>query len=135
MVDLLKTAMTQQANYSQGHSHLHATPYQSMSWQAESPGPAASGSHRQRGVPQNPDPQRAVGFTGQPAYPAPERRVESAYQFSPPTEDPESVGRSVVNRCLALAHRNEYLRPRFQGTTKDGKLYGSYVPGGLDRKL
>ena len=78
-MELLKTAMTQQAQYSQGHLHLHETHYQSMSRQAESPGPAASGSHRQHGVPQYPDPQRAMGFTGQPAYPTPKRCMELAY--------------------------------------------------------
>src|SRR3954463_7879820 len=77
-MDLLKTAITQQAQYSQGHSHLHATPYQSMSRQAESVGPAVSSSHRQHGAPQHPDPQRAVGIANKPTYPAPERRVESA---------------------------------------------------------
>ena len=81
-MELLKTAMTQQAQYLQGHSHLHATPYQSMSWQAEMPGLAMSGSHRQHGEPQHPDPQRAVGFTNQPAYPAPS--IVSSWQSSSP---------------------------------------------------
>src|SRR4051812_40572848 len=49
-MELLKTVMTQQAQYSQGHSHLHGTPYQSMSLQEDSPGPAESSSHRQHGV-------------------------------------------------------------------------------------
>src|SRR4051812_20809458 len=85
-MELLKTAMNQQAQYSQGYSHLHGTPYQSMSRQAESPGPAASSSHRQQRGPQNPDPRRPMVFIGQLAYPAPEHRVESAIQFPPPTK-------------------------------------------------
>src|SRR4051812_16393219 len=117
-MELLKTAMMQQAQYSQGHSHLHVTPYHSVSRKAESPDPAMSGSHRQHGEPQHSDPQRAVGFTNQPTYPTPERRVESAIQFPPPIENTESVGRSAVNRCLGLAPRNAHLSPDFKGPRK-----------------
>src|SRR4051812_29603526 len=102
-MELLKMAMTQQAQYSQVYSHLHATPYQSMSRQAESPGPTASGSHRQQKTQHNPDPQRIVGFTGQPAYTAAECHPEPSIQFPSPTENTESIGRSTVNGCLASA--------------------------------
>ena len=44
--------------------------------------------------------------------------MESAYQFPPPTEDLESVGKSTVNRCLAPALRNAYLPTDFKGPRK-----------------
>ena len=64
------------------------------------------------------DPQRAVGFTGQPAYPAPECRMESAYQLPSPTENLESVGRSTVNQWLAPSLRNASLPADFKAPRK-----------------
>src|SRR4051812_42207492 len=98
---LLKTTMTQQANYSRGHSHLHETPYQSVSRQAESSGPAASGSHRQHEAP-----QRTVGVAGQPTY-------QPSH-----SENIESVGRSTVNRWLVPALRNASLPADFKAPRK-----------------
>src|SRR3954469_5789370 len=43
-VDFLKTAITQQGQYSQGAPYIHGTPYRSESRQAEWPAPEASGS-------------------------------------------------------------------------------------------
>ena len=45
-IDLLKIAITQQAQYSQGFQYLHETPYRSVSRQVDSPAPAGSSSHR-----------------------------------------------------------------------------------------
>src|SRR3954462_6648213 len=81
VMDFLKTSITQQAQYSQELSYLHATPYQSVSRQVDSPGPAVSSSHRQHGAPPAPGPQRAVRITNQLANPTPERRVGSVIQL------------------------------------------------------
>src|ERR1041385_5978808 len=73
-IDLLKTAITQQAQYSQGFQYLHETPYHSASRQAHSPAPAGS-SHRQRHAPP-PDPPGAIRLQDIPSKLYPERRIE-----------------------------------------------------------
>src|ERR1041385_4446324 len=82
-VDLLRTAITQQDQYSQGVPYIHGTPFRSVSRQEESPAIAASGSQRHHKVPLTPP-----GGPRIMVLPAPNtnQRVEPAVQL--PTQEP-----------------------------------------------
>src|ERR1041385_1445951 len=98
-VAFLKTAITQQAQYSQGVPYIHGTQYQSMSRQAESPDPAASSSHRHHGAQPPLNPQGALRIMDLPA-PNINRRIESVVKIPSRDQNTEFVTRSVGNRCL-----------------------------------
>src|SRR4051812_6639574 len=79
-VEMLKTTVAQQAQYSHGFSYFHGTLRPSMSRQEESPTPAGSINHRQQRGQPDPEPLQATRFTAQPTTMVPKPAVQPPLQ-------------------------------------------------------